>query len=202
MLSILSQPAAPRLALNIPASLIDVPDKRYEEMLYNENSPLSSPQSAADSDPINFSQPMSAPHNQLRYPSNQRNPSCSCSYPAQIPPSTIVGCLNPPSSAAHIHQLIVPSIRATTTRPPPHTLPHPSTTPSPLAPRMPSIPGPTATPRLPITARSRPTTTHCLIRRTTAPGPPPDPPAPSIPPPTYNPSPPTRRCHQTSRPRR
>ena len=81
MLSILSQPAAPRLALNIPASLIDVPDKRYEEMLYNENSPLSSPQSAADSDPINFSQPMSAPHNQLRYPSNQRNPSSSSFYP-------------------------------------------------------------------------------------------------------------------------
>jgi hypothetical protein len=76
MLSLLPQSAAPRLALDIPASLIDVPDKRYE-MLYNDNSPLSSPQSADDSDPINFSQPMSAPHNQLRYPSNQRNPSSS-----------------------------------------------------------------------------------------------------------------------------
>jgi len=76
MLSLLPQSAAPRLALDIPASLIDVPDKRYE-MLYNDNSPLSSPQSADDSNPINFSQPMSAPHNQLRYPSNQRNPSSS-----------------------------------------------------------------------------------------------------------------------------
>ena len=78
MLSLLPQSAAPRLALDIPtASLIDVPDKRY--MLYNDNSPLSSPQSqsADDSNPINFSQPMSAPHNQLRYPSNQRNPSSS-----------------------------------------------------------------------------------------------------------------------------
>ena len=73
MLSLLPQSATPRLALDIPASLIDVPDKRY--MLYNDNSPLSSPQSADDS--INFSQPMSAPHNQLRYPSNQRNPSSS-----------------------------------------------------------------------------------------------------------------------------
>ena len=76
MLSLLPQSATPRLALDIPAaSLIDVPDKHY--MLYNDNSPLSSPQSADDSNPINFSQPMSAPHNQLRYPSNQRNPSSS-----------------------------------------------------------------------------------------------------------------------------
>jgi len=74
MLSLLPQSAAPRLALDIPA-LIDVP-KRYE-MLYNDNSPLSSPRSADDPNPINFSQPMSAPHNQLRYPSNQRNPSSS-----------------------------------------------------------------------------------------------------------------------------
>ena len=76
MLSLLPQSAAPRLALDIPAPLIDVPDKRYE-MLYNDNSPLSSPRSADDPNPINFSQPMSAPHNQLRYPSNQRNPSSS-----------------------------------------------------------------------------------------------------------------------------
>jgi hypothetical protein len=76
MLSLLPQSAAPRLALDIPASLIDVPDKRYE-MLYNDTSPLSSPRSAEDPNPINFSQPMSAPHNQLRYPSNQRNPSSS-----------------------------------------------------------------------------------------------------------------------------
>ena len=76
MLSLLPQPAAPRLALDIPVSSIDVPDKRYE-MLYNDNSPLSSPQSVDDSNPINLSQPMSAPHNHLRYPSNQRNPSSS-----------------------------------------------------------------------------------------------------------------------------
>ena len=74
ILSLLPQPAAPRLALNIPASLIDVPDKCYEETLHNDGSPLSFPPSAADSDPINFSQPMSASHNQIRYPSNRRNP--------------------------------------------------------------------------------------------------------------------------------
>ena len=61
MLSLLPQSAALRLALNIPASLID---------------------------PINFSQPMSAPHNQLRYPSNQRNPSSSF-YPTTAPDSAI-----------------------------------------------------------------------------------------------------------------
>jgi len=42
---------------------------------HDNNSPLSSPQSADDSNPISFSQPMSAPHDQLRYPPNQRNPS-------------------------------------------------------------------------------------------------------------------------------
>ena len=63
-----NQPA-PRLAL-------DVPDKYYA-MTYHDNSPLSSPQSADDSDPINSSEPMNAPHNQLRYPSNQRDPSSS-----------------------------------------------------------------------------------------------------------------------------
>ena len=62
----------PTLALDIPTSLIDVPDKHYE-MIYNDDSPLSSQQTADDSNPINFSQPMNAPHNQLRYPSNQNN---------------------------------------------------------------------------------------------------------------------------------
>ena len=39
MLGLLPQSTTPKLALNIPASLTDIPDKRYEETLYKSSRP-------------------------------------------------------------------------------------------------------------------------------------------------------------------
>ena len=97
MSSLLSQSASPRLALDVE-SLIDVPEKRYE-MLYNDNSPLSSPQSADESNPIGFSRSTSEPpdlrdsHSSF-YPTSDSaidhrrmyEPTLSSSYPSACSP--------------------------------------------------------------------------------------------------------------------
>ena len=103
------------------------------------------------------------------------------STPPQIPPSTITGCLNPPSSAVLIHPLIIPRTRVATTRPPLSTPLQAYTTVSPLVPSMLSIPGPTTMPLLPVTIPTRPATTASPIPRTTGRGPPPDPQGPPVP---------------------
>ena len=69
---------------------------RQLTLLHTTTTPPSLPQSADDSNPINFSQPMSAPHNQLRYPADQKNPSSSF-YPT-------------PDSAINLHRMSGPTL--------------------------------------------------------------------------------------------
>jgi len=167
-------------------------------MLYGGGSPLSSPRSANDPNPINLSQPMSAPHNQLRYPSNQRNPSSS-SHPT-------------PDSSINHHRMSEPALLSgshpSTYRPVDSCCNYTSSSaysPPSLHYLGPPLPAYTVHSRidsnasLRITVLSKPTMTPSPILQTTALDPPLDLQESPIPPLRFIPSLLTRRCHQTSR---